>query len=298
MKTHNKKKQTNKLFNHTLNQKVMKTKKYSLVKKAILASAMMCLIAGTAFSQNVEERKNGTSTYSIAAGAPTDEYRWTIEADVAPTSVTPAPSSGTGVTGDPYIIEWTADLYSIDVVWGADASPDIASTAGIVTVQKRLNAAAVCASPVQTMNIDFWSVPSAEIDGAVTTLDVCSADLIGGTITLNLTGAPDAGQSGNDGFEVIYDVAVDDPLLTVSGTDGAVGNGQVVNSDGATVTIDLPDALVNADNVVHTYTITLNTVEDDFDDGPYAIAGQVYTINVYPTPTTGVIQSTGSLTRR
>lgn len=276
----------------------MKTKKYSLVKKAILASAMMCLIAVTAFSQAVEERKGGTSTYSVAAGAPTDEYRWTIEADVAPTSVTPVPSSGTGVTGDPYIIDWTTDLTSIDVEWAADGSPDIASTAGIVTVQKRLNAAAPCVSAVQTMNIDFWSLPSAVIDGAVTTLDVCSEDVIGGSITLNLTGAPDAGQSSNDGFSVVYDVAVDDPLLTVSGTNGAVGNGQVVSTDGATVTIDLPDALVNADNVMHTYTITLNTVEDDFDDGPYPVAGQVYTINVYPTPTTGVIQSTGSLTRR
>ncbi|HDS08406.1 MAG TPA: hypothetical protein ENO05_12360 [Bacteroides sp.] len=275
----------------------MKTKKYSLVKKAILASAMMCMIAGTAFAQTVEERKGGTSTYSVAAGAPTDEYRWTIEADVAPVSVSVA-GTGSGGPGDPYIIDWTTDLTSIDVEWAADGSPDIASTAGNVTVQKRLNAAAVCASPVQNMDISFWSLPSAEIDAAVTTLDVCSGDAIDGSITINLTGAPDAGQSGNDGFEVIYDVAVDDPLLTVSGTDGAVGDDQVVTSDGATVTIDLPDALVNTDNVMHTYTITLNTVEDDFDDGPYPVAGQVYTINVYPTPTTGVIQSTGSLTRR
>jgi len=276
----------------------MKTKKYSLVKKAMMASAMICLFAGTAFSQTVEERKGGTSTYSVAAGAPTDEYTWTIEAAVAPTSVTPVPSSGTGTTGDPYIIDWTTDLTSIDVEWATDGSPDIASTAGIVTVQKRLNAAAVCASPVQTMDISFWSLPSAEIDGAVTTLNVCSGDAIDGSITLNLTGAPDAGQSSNDGFEVIYDVTVDDPTLTVSGTDGAVGDDQSVTSDGATVTIDLPDALVNTDNVMHAYTITLNTVEDDFDDGPYAVAGQVYTINVYPTPTTGVIQSSGSLTRR
>jgi len=298
MKTRNKnKKQTNKLFNHTLNQKVMKTKKYSVVKKAILASAMMCLIAGTAFSQTVEERKGGTSTYSVTAGAPTDEYRWTIEADVAPVSVSVA-GSGTGGPGDPYIIDWTADLTSIDIEWAADASPGITSTVGEVTVQKRINAGAICPSPVQTMDITFWSVPTAVIDPGEMDLDVCSAEAIGGSITINLTGAPDAGQSGNDGFEVIYDVAVDDPTLSVSGTTGDVGDDQSVPSDGATVTIPLPDALINTDNVEHTYTITLTDVQDDFDDGPYAVTGQVYTITVYPTPSTGVIQSTGSLTRR
>lgn len=277
----------------------MKTKKYSVMMKAVLASAMMFLISGLAFSQTVEERKGGTSTYSVASGAVTDEYTWTIEADVAPASVTPAPTSGSGTAGDPYIIDWTADLYSIDVAWAADGDPDIASTVGTVTVQKRIPAGATsCPSPLQTMDITFWSMPSAAIDPGESDQDVCSNDAIGGSITINLTGAPDAGESGNDGFEVVYDVAVDDPSLTVSGSNGTVGNDQSVTSDGATVTIPLPDALMNTDNVAHTYTITLNTVQDDFDDGPYAVAGEVYTITVYPTPETGIIQSTGSLTRR
>ena len=129
-------------------------------------------------------------------------------------------------------------------------------------------------------------------------MQVCSTDPVTGTITIDLTGAPDGGQSGNDGFSLVYDVAVDDPTLTVSGPNGPTGAGQIVTSDGATVTIPLPDALVNTDNVIHTYTITLQSIEDDFNDGPHAVAGQVFTIQVHPTPSTGIINSTGALTRR
>lgn len=276
----------------------MKTKKYFSMLKAIAAFSMMFAISSIVFSQTIEERKGGTSTYSVTPGAVTDEYTWTIEAPVAPASVVPAPTSGTGTTGDPFIIDWTADLTSIQVNWAADASPDIASTAGIVTVQKRTTTGAVCPSPVQTLDISFWSIPSAVIDPAETDLDVCSTDPITGSITIDLTGAPDAGESGTGGFEVVYDVAVSDVGLTVTGGNGPIGAGQSVTSDGATVTIPLPDALVNTTASAQTYTITLVSVEDDFDDGPYAVAGEVYTITVNPTPTTGIIQSTGTLNRR
>lgn len=266
--------------------------------KALVGLVTMLLISSTAFSQAIEERKGANSSYSVAAGDLTDEYTWQISAPVAPTSVTPAPSSGSGTTADPYIIDWTANLISIDVQWAADGAPDINSTTGIVTVQKRVIAAAVCPSPVQQLDLNFWSNPAAAIDPSEIDLDVCSTDPTLGTITLNLVGAPDAGQSGTGGFEVIYDVAVSDAGLTVTGGNGAVGTGQSVTSDGATVDITLPDALVNATAAAQTYTITLMTIEDDFDDGPHAIAGQVYTITVYPTPSTGIIQSTGTLTRR
>ena len=115
---------------------------------------------------------------------------------------------------------------------------------------------------------------------------------------MDLTGAADAGQSSNDGFTVVYDVAVDDPTLTVVGVNGPTGAGQSVTSDGPNITIPLPDALQNTDVVPHTYTITLQTVQDDFTDGPYAVAGQTYQITVYPIPVTGVITSDGALTRR
>ena len=283
---------------NTKNQKVMKTKKYSNVMKAFMAVAMMFLIAGVAFSQTSEERKGSSATYSVAAGDPTDEYTWTIAAPDAPASVTPAPTSGSGTIADPYVIDWTVDLTSIQVQWAADASPDINSISGAVSVQKRINAGAICPSPVQTMNIAFWSNPTAVVDPSETDLFVCSGDPIGGSITINLTGAPDGGQSGNDGFEVIYDVAVSDAGLTVSGANGPVGTDQSVTSDDATVTIPLPDALLNTTSGPQTYTITLSTVQDDFDETPVVIAGQVYTITVYPAPTTGDITSTGSLTRR
>ena len=285
-------------INNTLNQKVMKIKKYSLMTKAVMALAMMFLISGVTFSQTVEERKGGSSTYSVVAAAGGEEYRWTIEAVDAPASTSVAADivSGSGTTGDPYITDWVADLTSIDVTWEADGSPDIASIAGIVTVQMRTNAGATCPSLVQTMDIAFWSEPTAAIDPTEVDLDVCSADAITGSITIDLTGAPDGG--GNDGFDVIYEVAVSDALLTVSGTNGPVGAGQVVTSDGATVTIPLPDALVNTHASSQTYTITLTSVQDDFNDPAVAVLAQVYTITVHPIPTTGIITSTGSLTRR
>ena len=288
----------NQFNNYTQNQKVMKSKKYSKSMKSVVLLAVLLLISVVTFAQTIEERKGGTSTYSVAAGVATDEYTWTIEAPVVPASVIPAPSSGTGVTGDPYVITWTADLTSIQVTWAADATPNITSTTGAVTVQKRINAGATCPSPVQNMGITLWSAPAAAIDPGETDLDVCSTDPVTGTITLNLAGAPDAGQSGTDGFEVIYDVAVSDPALTVTGPNGAVGTGQSVTSDGATVTIPLPDALVNTDAAAQTYTITLSTVQDDFNNPAVAIVGEVYTITVYPTPTTGIISSDGALTRR
>ena len=93
-------------------------------------------------------------------------------------------------------------------------------------------------------------------------------------------------------------MAVSDPLLAVSGPNGVTGTDLVANSNTATVTIPLPDALVNTDVVPQTYTITLKTIQDDFDDIPVAVVLQVFTITVNPTPVTGPIGSTGTLTRR
>ncbi|MEN8158047.1 MAG: hypothetical protein ABFS10_13935 [Bacteroidota bacterium] len=276
----------------------MKTKKYSIAAKAFVAVTVMFLFSGALFAQTVEERKGGTTTYSVAAGVVTDEYTWTIAAPTAPTSVTPAPTSGTGTTADPYVITWTADLTSIDVTWAADAAPGITSEAGQVTVQKQTTGGATCPSVVQVMDVTFWSDPSAAID-AVTSPDqtVCSADVIGGSVTIDLTGAPDAGQSGADGFDLVYNVAFSDATLTGSGSNSTAGAG-TVTSDGATVTIPLPDALVNTGAVAQTYTITLSTIQDDFNDPAVAVAGEVFTITVNPVPVTGVISSSSSLTRR
>ena len=93
-------------------------------------------------------------------------------------------------------------------------------------------------------------------------------------------------------------MAVSDPACAGNGAARSRLADRWERSDGATVTIPLPDALANIDARPQTYTITLSTVQDDFNDGPYAVAGQVYTITVYPTPTTGIITSDGALTRR
>jgi hypothetical protein len=257
----------------------------------------MFLISGMAFSQTIEERKGGGSTYSVTPSAGSDQYRWTISADVTPVSVSSATlPGGDGTTANPWIIDWTDNLTSIDVVWGADASPDIASTPGVVTIQKRTTVGATCPSLVQTLDIAFWSQPSAIIDVATSpNQTVCSTDAIGGSVTIDLTGAPDGVANG---FDLVYDVAVSDALLTVSGIVGLPGIDEVVNSNGPTITIPLPDALVNTDVIPQTYTITLKTIQDDFDDIPVAVVLQVFTITVNPTPVTGPIGSTGTLNRR
>ena len=133
--------------------------------KIVLIAGLMFFASGIAFSQTIEERKGETSIYSVGAGALTDDYTWVISADVTPVSVTPAATSGSGTTADPWIITWTPNLISIEVEWGADASPDIASTPGVVTVQKRTTVGATCPSLEQILNIAFWSEPSAAIDG-------------------------------------------------------------------------------------------------------------------------------------
>ena len=289
-----------KSYNNTSNQLIMKTKQHSNMKRILLAIAMILMANGIVIAQTVEERKGGTSTYSVVAGDPTDEYTWTIYGDVQPASITPAPlPGGDGSVGNPYIVDWTAGQNTIQVTWGADASPDINSVAGRVSVQKRVTSAgAVCPSPVQDMDITFWSEPSAAIAGLADSA-VCSADPIGGNITLNLTGAPDGG--GNDGFNVVYDVAVSSANLSTTTAVGQPGTDLAVSTDGATVNIPRPEGLVNTGSAVETYTITLKSMTDDLDDGtglPTAIVGQVYTITVYPTPSTGDITSSGSLTRR
>jgi len=255
-----------------------------------MAVAAMLLISAITFAQTIEERKGGSSTYSVAAGDPLDELTWTIAADVAPVSVNPVPDLGSGTIADPYIINYTPNLTSITVQWAADLSPGITSTAGTVSVQKRSVGSIICESPVQTMDIDFWSLPTASISDA--DLEICSGEAIGGSITINLTGAPDGAA---DGFEVDYAISAPN-LEDGSGTswDGISGT---ETTDGSTVTILLPDELNNLSTSSETFTITLTRMNDDFT-GDGGLIDDTYNIVVHPIPTTGIITSTGVLARR
>lgn len=317
MKTVKLSKQT---FNNSFtrkNQKIMKTKKYSISLKALAAvvfafvfsallNAQFDIAAGTTTQTPVSEEREGNTGLYTATGVHVagDRFTWEIWADTPPVSVESGGvdiiDGGSGTLADPYYVNLTDDLTSIDIEWAADAVPGIINTNGNVSVQKRLAVASGgCASPIQSWDIDFWSDPSAAVD-VITSPNqiVCSTDAIGGTITIDLTGAPDAGQSGLDGFDLVYVVAVSDPLLTINGPLGTAEGSHTVTSDLATVTIPLPTDLTNTDTSPHTYTVTLSTIQDDFNNPAVAVAGEVFTITVNPVPETGVISSSSSLTRR
>ncbi|MBN1131809.1 MAG: hypothetical protein JXR52_02115 [Bacteroidales bacterium] len=286
----------------------MKTKRYSNVVKtvAILFVTMLFsnavlaqfdLSAGTTSQTPInEEREGGTSTYTASGTHDVgDEFTWAVWADTPPVSITSGGvdiiDGGSGTSADPYLVNWTADLSSIDVTWAADASPGIDNTNGNVSVQKRLPAAAgSCPSPIQSWDIDFWSAATASISNA--DAGYCSSAPIGGSITINLTGAPDGTA---DGFAVDYEITAPN-LEDGSGTSWD-GNTGTVNSNGTTVTIPLPDLLTNLTTTDATFTITLTRMNDDFT-GDGTLLDDTYVITVYATPDTGEITSTGSLTRR
>jgi len=307
---------TNNTIIHTKNQEVMKTKKYSLMMKAAfavmisilfsnVALAQFDLTAGTTVQAPIsEERTGGASTYTASGThAAGDRFTWEVWGDTPPVAITSGGvdiiSSGAGTSASPYVINITVDLSSIDVQWDTDAT-GITSTGGNVSVQKFLPVAASgCASPIQSWNINFWSNPDAAVDASETDLIVCSGEAIGGSITINLEGAPDNG-GGTGGFELTYDVAVSSGDLSVSGPNGPVGVGQIETElTNGSLEITLPDALLNTGTTAQTYTITLDTMQDDFTQAAVAVStAQVFTITVNPTPDTGTITSTGALTRR
>jgi len=290
----------------------MKTKMYSISKKAFMAvaiafaftsllKAQLDISAGTNTQTPVsEEREGNTGTYTASgthvAG---DQFTWEVWADTPPLAVedgagTNMISSGAGTAADPYVVNWTDDLSAIEVQWAADAAPGITNTNGNVSVQKRLAVAAGgCLSPIQSWDIDFWSAATASM--ATADAAYCSGAAIGGTVTINLTGAPDDGVL--DGFAVDYTITAPD-LEEADGTSWD-GNTGVATSNAGTVTIDLPAELIDVSlaQAGGTFTITLDRMNDDFT-GDGTIGDDTFVITVYATPDTGVIQSTSSLTRR
>ena len=225
----------------------------------------------------VEERKGGTTTYSLTGAPLTDDYSWQI---IGAVSVIPAANSGTGTAANPFVIDFTTGLTSIQVVWPAEDST-ISFLEGNVAVQQKLpTGTVVCPSAIQSWNVNLWSAATASITTA--SFDVCSGDAIGGNITVGLTGAPN--------FAFTY---------TIKDLDGTV-SAPVVESGitGATATIALPANLVNTSTTDdQTYVITLTQMNDGFQ-GDGSLLTSVFTITVHPTVVTGPISSNRALTRR
>lgn len=298
MKTHNqKKKQTNYSFIHTYYKNAMKTKKYSILMKAAVA-AMFSLVFVTmmnaqfvnpavANTQSGEEVRSittgNTVTYDLSLNhVAGEEYRWAVRGGNITTP-------GANPSGDSLIIDWTSDLDAITVDWNQDlSSTPIGSALGEIIVQKRNTGN--CYGQIQVLPITMWNPATADLQDA--DIEVCSGDAIGGNITINLTGAPDPVA---DGFEVTYNIVATD--LTDLGGNPLDATGSTEVSNTGTVTIALPDGLINAQTADRTFTLTLTAMHDDFQ-GAGTLIDDEYVITVHPTPVTGTINSSSSLTRR
>ena len=270
----------------------MKTKTLRKIGKVTAIMAIAMLSANSLFAQFVgttqvdqlpimEERKGSTSTYTIPAVAG-DSLTWAVEGPAGGiVSVTPAADGGAGVSGDPYVWNYTENLTSIAVEWAVDDAT-ITSHTGNVSVQRKVLSGGSCPSAIQSMDVALWSNPTIAIADA--DYGICSGDATLGNITVDFTGAPN--------FAFKYEITD----LT-----GATGAEQTVTGEaGATATIVIPANLVNLSTTLNqTYIVTITEMYDDFNEPLFGtITDATFTITVYPTVETGDITSSSILSRR
>ena len=282
----------------------MKTKKYSISMKAF--TAVVFAFAFSAFlnaqfvspspSSNAnlvaeEVRTSSTISYDLSANHTAgDTYRWvvrggTIDDQGGTLTVT--------ADGDSSIVEWTVDLESIDVLWDTDLSATpIGSAPGEIIVQKTVGG--TCASELQTLDITMWNLATAALDATGLVTELCSGEILGGNIAVDLTGAPNAVA---DGFSVTWAISATGGLTDLGGTPLDATGGTVLDND-AQALIALPDGLINPTASDQTFTLTLTAMNDDFQGAGSVAASVDYIITVHPTPETGEINSSSSLTRR
>jgi len=286
------------------NQKVMKTKKYSISMKAL--AAVVFAFAFSAFlnaqfvtpapgaNTNVspeEVRATSTISYDLSANhSAGDTYRWVVRGgtiDDAGGTLTVT------ISGDSSIVEWTLDLEAIDVLWDTDITgTPIGSAPGEIIVQKTVGG--TCASELQTLDITMWNPATANLDLTGLIIEMCSGEALGGNLPVDLTGAPDPVA---DGFDVTYTVVATGGLTDLLGA-GLDGTGNTIQDNDALAQIALPAGIINPTGVDQTLTITLTVVQDDFNVVGTVGATATYVITVHPTPATGEINSSSSLTRR
>jgi hypothetical protein len=294
----------NQTINNSLtlkNQKVMKTKKYSISMKAL--AAVVFTFAFSAFlnaqfvppspvfgTQTAEEVRATTSVTYDLSGTHTagDTYRWAVRGGVI--------TGGTPVGPDSSILGWTADIPLITVTWNTDITgTPIGSAPGEVIVQKR--AGGTCASELQVLGITMWNPETANLNVGGLLTEICSGDGLGFTVPANLTGSPDPVIT-NFGFSVDYLWSVPTGSLeTLIGgvVDGVTGS---VPDNDELAQIPLPDGLVNTGAGDATFTLTLTAMQDDFNGTGDVSASVTYSIIVHQTPATGPINSTpAGLTR-
>jgi hypothetical protein len=298
----------NKTNNNSLtlkNQKVMKTKKYSISMKAFVAVVFAFTFSTFLNAQFVapapasntnavtpeEVRATSTISYDLSLNHTAgDTYRWvvrggTIDDQGGTLTVT--------ADGDSSIVEWTLDLESIDVLWDTDITgTPVGSAPGEIIVQKTVGG--TCASQLQTLDITMWNPATANLDLTGLSTELCSGDVLGGNLPVDLTGAPDPVA---DGFDITYTVVATGGLTDLGATP-LDGTGTTIQDNDAQALIPLPNGIINPTGADQTLTITLTAVQDDFTVAGTVGAIATYQITVHPTPDTGEINSSSSLTRR
>jgi hypothetical protein len=294
----------NQTINNSLtlkNQKVMKTKKYSISMKAL--AAVVFTFAFSAFlnaqfvppspvfgTQTAEEVRATTSVTYDLSGTHTagDTYRWAVRGGVI--------TGGTPVGPDSSILGWTADIPLITVTWNTDITgTPIGSAPGEVIVQKR--AGGTCASELQVLDILMWNPATANLDLTGLVAGICSGEAIAFTVPVDLTGAPDPG--ANNGFDVAWEYEVTAGTLTdlsAGIVDGLTGT---AFSNTELAQIPLPNGLLNTGAGDATFVVRLTAMQDDFNVVGVVGATFEYQFTVYETPATGDIISTpAGLVRR
>ncbi len=281
---------------------MMKTKNYSVSMKAVLT--IVAAFVFTAFvnaqfqtpnpdspilqTPTEDVRTTNSIVYNLV-GTHTggEEYRWEVTGGTI--------TAGGTVTevGGVSIINFTADAHTITILWDDVPTSAIVAFSGQIQVQKiSVNS---CPSQINTLPINIWNLPTANITDTDT--DFCSGGATAGTITVELEGAPDATA---DGFRVEYEYDAPD-IDDAAGTDQDGITGFVL-ANTSSLTIPLPANLINTVATAdRTFTVNLTLMQDDFDDqdGAWTAAGGSYVITVHPTLETGDIQSvTPSLGRR
>jgi hypothetical protein len=300
----------NQINNNSLtlkNQKVMKTKKYSISMKALAAVVFTFAFSALlnaqwltpdpdsptfqAVSEEVRYDASGliTVTYDVDDNhVLDDQYRWVV------TGGTITDAGGAPITGGNTIVEFTANAHTITVNWSQ--APGTANTHVDATIQVQKINSGACPSQIHTLDIDVWNPATATITTGIES--ICSD--AGASITdvpVALTGAPDAAADGT-GFSVSYSFTIPAGLTVFDALDNDITGTTTgtVPTDDLTVDIPLPARFVNSGAAAVDFVVNLTAMNDDFT-GPGAITG-TYTITVNPVPATGDIQSTSSLTRR
>ena len=141
----------------------------------------------------------------------------------------------------------------------------------------------------------MWNPATANLDLTGLITEMCSGDALGFPVPADLTGAPNATA---DGFDVSWAYAVTTGSLTNLGLVDVDGLSGTEPSNTDQVDIPLPNGLINPGTSDAIFELTLTSMLDDFDEGGSVAASATYVITVHPTPDTGDIISSSSLSRR